>query len=158
MNHHLLLQNGNIIKEDFNEELKRLRNLSTAGKDWIANLEASEREKTDIKTLKIGYNKVFGYYIEVTNLNKDKVPENYIRKQTLANAERYVTPELKEMEEELLNSETLANKLEYELFIGLRNIISEHLERIKTTSDFIAVVDVLTSFAQVAEDNRICKA
>ena len=153
----LTITEGRLIKETFNEELKRLRHLGDTGREWIANLEASEREKTDIKTLKIGYNKIFGYYIEVTNMNKDKVPETYIRKQTLANAERYVTPELKQMEEELLNAEDKANKIEYELFLKLRELITKELDRLKKASDLVAILDVLSTYAQVSEDNDYVK-
>lgn len=153
----LTITEGNLIKETFDEDVRRLRNMSISGKEWIANLEAQERERTDIKTLKIGYNKIFGYYLEVTNMNKDKVPDTYIRKQTLANAERYVTPELKQMEEELLNAESKVNKIEYELFLKLKENIEKEIQRIKRASDNIALIDVLVTFAQVAEDNNYIK-
>ena len=150
----ITITEGGLIKESFNEEIYNLKHLGETGRKWIASLEETERENTDIKNLKIGYNKVFGYYIEVTNANLSKVPETYIRKQTLRNAERFVTPELKEMEEELLNAEEKVKKLEYELFMNLRKTISEEVTRIKRASDNIAKIDVLTSFAEVAENNN----
>ncbi|MGP1609028.1 MAG: DNA mismatch repair protein MutS [Clostridium sp.] len=153
----LTITEGGIIKEEFNEELKRLKSLGNNGREWIASLEASEREITGIKTLKVGYNRVFGYYIEVTNINKDKVPETYIRKQTLTNAERYVTPELKQIEEELINAETKIKELEYTLFLNLRDFLSKQIYRIMEVSSIVAKIDVLQTLAQVAEDNNYSK-
>ena len=112
----LTLHDGGILKEGYNEEVDRLRKAKTDGKSWLADLEAKEREKTGIKNLKIKYNKVFGYYLEVTNSFKDMVPDYFTRKQTLANAERFITPELKELEDMILGAEDKLVSLEYDLF------------------------------------------
>ena len=131
--------------------------MGNKAKEWIVSLEAGEKEKTGIKNLKIGYNKVFGYYIEITNSYKDKVPEDYIRKQTLVGAERYITPELKSMEEELSEAETKIAELEYTLFTELREHISKNIARIQNTSSNVAIIDVLVSLAEVAETNSYVK-
>ncbi|GAB6117728.1 DNA mismatch repair protein MutS [Thermoanaerobacter brockii subsp. lactiethylicus] len=151
------LKEGNIIKDGYNETVDKLRKASTEGKNWIANLEAEEREKTGIKNLRIGYNKVFGYYIEVTKSNIPQVPERFIRKQTLANAERYVTPELKEIEETILGAEEKLIELEYQLFNEIREKVELQIVRIQNTAKYIAIIDVLISFAEVAETNRYIK-
>ena len=129
----------------------------TEGKHWIADLEAKERERTGIKNLKIKYNRVFGYYLEVTNSFQNLVPENYMRKQTLSNAERYITPELKELEDMILGAEERLVTLEYELFCEIRDKIAEEVIRIQATAKAIAQIDVLASFAYVAEQNQFVR-
>ena len=149
-----LLKDGGVIKEGFNEEIDRLRCAMKDGKSWLASLEAKERENTGIPKLKIGYNKVFGYYIEVTKSYIDNVPEYYIRKQTLANAERYITPELKELEDTILGaSERIAN-LEAHIFEEVRQRIADEIERLKHISNIIAVTDVIASLSEVAYKNN----
>lgn len=148
------VKEGNIIKDGFDKNVDELRKAATDGKSWITNLELDEKEKTGIKTLKIGYNKVFGYYIEVSKSYISSVPQNYIRKQTLANAERYITPELKEIEEKILGAETRLVDLEYEIFNSIRERIKNEINRIQMTAKYIAVLDVLASLAMVAESNN----
>ena len=147
------IKEGGIIKKGYSEELDELKDSIYDAQQWIANLEGSERERTGIKNLKVGYNKVFGYYLEVTRSYYEMVPENYIRKQTLANAERYITPELKEMEGLVLNAEAKINKMEYDLFSQLRAEIEKHIKTIQETSDAVASLDVLTAFASVSSSN-----
>ena len=147
------IKEGGIIKKGYSEELDELKDSIYDAQQWIANLEGSERERTGIKNLKVGYNKVFGYYLEVTRSYYEMVPENYIRKQTLANAERYITPELKEMEGLVLNAEAKINKMEYDLFSQLRGEIEKHIKTIQETSDAVASLDVLTAFASVSSSN-----
>lgn len=145
------IKEGHIIKTGYDEGVDHLRRATTEGKGWLAALEVEEREKTGIKNLKINYNKVFGYYIEVTKSYLDLVPEDrYTRKQTLANAERYITPELKEMENTILGAEEKVIALEYEIFIGIRNQLAESVERIKQTAIHVSLIDVLQSFSDVA--------
>ena len=151
------VRDGDIIKEGYNEEVDRLRNAKTEGKTWLAELEASEREKTGIKNLRIKYNKVFGYYLEVTNSFKDLVPDYYVRKQTLTNAERYITPELKELEDTIMGAEDRLVQLEYELFRMVREEISGNVRRIQKTAKAIARIDVFVSLATVASQNNYCK-
>lgn len=151
------LKEGNIIKKGYHDEIDRYKEISKSGKQWIIDLEQKEKESTGIKSLKIGYNKVFGYYIEVTKTNIDNVPENYIRKQTLANAERYITPELKELEDSVLHANEKLIELEYEIFVGIRDEISKHIERIQNTSALIAQLDCLCSFAEIAQKNNYIK-
>ncbi|MDY3729922.1 MAG: DNA mismatch repair protein MutS [Candidatus Choladocola sp.] len=151
------IRDGGIIKEGFHEEVDRLRNAKTEGKTWLAELEAKERDKTGIKNLKIKYNKVFGYYLEVTNSYKDLVPEYYTRKQTLANAERYITPELKELEDMILGAEDKLYSLEYGLYVDIRNRIAEEIIRIQQTAKAVAGIDVFSSLALVAERNNYVK-
>lgn len=151
------LKEGNLIKDGFNDTVDKLRKASIEGKNWIANLEINEREKTGIKNLKVGYNKVFGYFIEVTKSNLTQVPERYIRKQTLANAERYITPELKEIEENILGAEEKLIELEYELFNNIREQIELQIDRIQSSAKYIAIIDVLISLAEVAESNKYIK-
>ena len=151
------IKDGGIIKEGYNEEIDRLRAAKTEGKTWLAQLEAKERENTGIKNLKIKYNKVFGYYLEVTNSFKDMVPDYYTRKQTLTNAERYITPELKELEDIILGAEDKLFSLEYNLFSDVREQIAKEVERIQKTAKAVAAIDVFASLALVAErNNYVC--
>ena len=149
----LLVREGGIIKDGFNELIDNLRKAKTEGKSWLAKLEEEDRQRTGIKNLKIKYNKIFGYYFEVTNSYKDLVPEDYIRKQTMANAERYTTPQLKELEDTILNAEDKLVSLEYDLFCEIRDAIAGEIERIQRTAKAIAKLDVFTSLAYVAERN-----
>ena len=148
------VREGGIIKAEFDDRLKELREAAIKGKEWLANLEEQEKKKTGIKTLKVSYNKVFGYFIEVSKSYLKLVPNNYIRKQTLANSERYFVPELKEMEAKILGAEERMVDLEYNLFINIRNKIKSEVERIQKVSRIISKVDVLNSFAQVAYKNN----
>ncbi len=150
----LAMKEGGIIKAGYNETVDKLRNAKVEGKTWLAELEAQEREKTGIKNLRIKYNKVFGYYLEVTNSYQDLVPEYYTRKQTLTNAERYITPRLKELEDMILGAEDKLYALEYELFCEVRERIASELLRIQKTAKAVAQIDVLTSLALVAERNN----
>ncbi len=150
----LAMKEGGIIREGYSEEVDRLRNAKTEGKDWLAKLEEEEREKTGIKNLRIKYNKVFGYYLEVTNSFKDLVPDYYTRKQTLANAERYITPRLKELEDTILGAEDKLYALEYELYCEVRDTIGKEVVRIQNTAKAVAQLDMLASLAVVAERNR----
>lgn len=145
------IKEGGLIKDGYSDELDSLKYSIKDAKEWISNLETTERERTGIKNLKVGYNRVFGYYLEVTRSFFDLIPDNYIRKQTLANAERFITPELKEMEGLVLNAEAKINQMEYELFTSLREYIEGFIETIQTTSSSIATLDVLCSFAHVSE-------
>ena len=153
----LTLHDGGILKEGYNEEVDRLRKAKTDGKSWLADLEAKEREKTGIKNLKIKYNKVFGYYLEVTNSFKDMVPDYFTRKQTLANAERFITPELKELEDVILGAEDKLIVLEYELFREVRQKVADEVIRIQKTAKAVAQIDVFASLATVAEQNNYCR-
>ncbi|MGH7599643.1 MAG: DNA mismatch repair protein MutS, partial [bacterium] len=153
----LAVTDGGIIRSGYSEELDRFRSLSLSGKDWIAKLQATERERSGIGSLKVGYNKVFGYYIEVTNPNLAKVPQNYIRKQTLANAERYITPELKEYEEQVLQAEEKMVALEYQLFDRLRQKVAGHATALQENARWIAVLDCLLAFAELASEQRYCR-
>lgn len=150
----LAMKEGGIIKDGYNEDVDHFREAKTKGKSWLAELEAEEREKTGIRNLKIKYNKVFGYYLEVTNSFKDMVPEYYTRKQTLTNAERYITPRLKELEDMILGAEDKLYALEYELFVNVRNTISREVERIQRTAKAIAKLDTYISLALVASRNN----
>ena len=151
------VRDGDIIKTGYNQEVDRLREAKTQGKTWLADLESKEREKTGIKSLRIKYNKVFGYYLEVTNSFKDLVPDYYVRKQTLTNAERYITPELKELEDTILGSEDRLVQLEYELFKEVRDTIAKDVKRIQKTAKAIAKIDTFVSLAVVAGQNNYCK-
>ena len=153
----LTLHDGGILKEGYNEEVDRLRKAKRDGKSWLADLEAKEREKTGIKNLKIKYNKVFGYYLEVTNSFKDMVPDYFTRKQTLANAERFITPELKELEDVILGAEDKLIVLEYELFREVRQKVADEVVRIQKTAKAVAQIDVFASLATVAEQNNYCR-
>ena len=150
------VREGGMIKDGFNEELDSLRDIVNNGKGYIADIQLREQEKTGIKKLKIGYNRVFGYYIEVSNSYKELVPEEYIRKQTLANCERYITQELKELESKVLGAQERIVRLEYEIFDSVRKKTAEHLYAIQKTASCVAAVDVLVSFAKVAAENNYC--
>ncbi len=147
---------GGIIREGYNKQVDEYRELSGNGHRLILDLEAKEREATGIKNLRIRYNRVFGYFIEVSNSFKDKVPEHYIRKQTLTTGERFYTPELKEYEEKVLNARENLYGLEYDLFCGIRNMITDNTARIQLTASLVAVCDALISFAVVAQENQYC--
>ena len=148
------LREGGLIQDGFDAELDELRTISREGKGWIARLEGDERQRTGISSLKVRYNKVFGYYIEVTKTHLDKVPEDYERKQTLANAERYITPTLKEYESKVLGAEERLTALEYELFIEVRQQVAACGERVQETARTLAQLDVLLSLAELAHDRR----
>ncbi len=153
----LQITDGGIIKKGYNRELDELFEISFSGKKWIAEMQSKEREKTGINSLKVDYNKVFGYYIEVTKPNFAKVPPDYIRKQTLVNAERFITPELKEYEEKVLNAEEKMKSLEYEIFQGLRKDIAIKTENIQNNARQISLIDCLCSFAVAADVNNYNK-
>ncbi len=144
------LKDGGVIREGYNEELDRLRGIGKEGRQWILSMEAHERERTGIKTLKIGYNKVFGYYIEVSKANTPLVPEEYIRKQTLVNSERYITPELKTKEEEVLASKEKIEALEQDLFKGIRDQVGLHTDKIREAASRVAELDVLCGLSSAA--------
>jgi DNA mismatch repair protein MutS len=152
-----VMREGGIIADGYNAELDELRALSREGKGFIARLEAKEKGRTGIGSLKIRYNKVFGYYIEVTKTNLASVPPDYIRRQTLANAERYITPELKEYEEKVLGAEERIAELEYALFQEIRELVAAQGERIARTADRLAVLDVLAALAELAHDRGYCR-
>ncbi|MDR8393054.1 DNA mismatch repair protein MutS [Aliifodinibius sp. S!AR15-10] len=151
------VRDGDIFKDGYNEELDELRDVARNGKNYIAKLKDELSQETGIPSLKIGYNKVFGYYIEVTNTHTDKVPEHFNRKQTLVNSERYITPELKEVEEKILSSEERSKTLEYELFEELRQHVAQYAEDVQQVAQAIAELDCLQSFAEVAYHNNYCK-
>ena len=148
------VREGGMIRSGWNTELDELRAIVSGGKDFLAGIEAQEQERTGIKKLKIGYNRVFGYYIEVSNAFKELVPDNYIRKQTLANAERFITPELKELEAKVLGAQERITKLEYELFCDVRSRVAETQMRLRLTAFSLAKLDVLCSLASVAVANN----
>ncbi len=150
----VMIREGGMIRTGFDKDIDMLRTAKTDGKNWLAKLEEEDRERTGIKNLKIKYNKVFGYYFEVTNSYKDLVPEDYVRKQTLVNAERYMTPKLKELEDTILNAEDKLNTLEYDVFCKVRDDIAKELERIQKTAKAIARLDVFASLSVVAEQNH----
>ena len=145
------VKDGGIIKAGYSEDLDALKDSIKDGKEWISSLEQKERERTGIKTIKVGFNKVFGYYIEVSKSFQDQVPEEYIRKQTLVNGERYITPELKEMENLVLNAEAKINDMEYRLFVEIREYIQQFIREIQETSEAVSDLDVLLSYAYVSE-------
>ena len=147
----LSLNEGGVIRDGYSPELDELRDLSHNAKGWIANLQKSERERTNIPSLKVSYNKVFGYYIEISNTHKNKIPENYIRKQTLVNSERYITPELKEYEDKILNAEEKINELEYNLFQDVRTTAASFAEDIQNNAAMIAALDCYLALAECAE-------
>ncbi|MCD7835667.1 MAG: DNA mismatch repair protein MutS, partial [Lachnospiraceae bacterium] len=150
----ITIREGGIIRDGFDDKIDMLRNAKKDGKQWLAELEEKDRERTGIKNLRIKYNKVFGYYFEVTNSYKGLVPEDYIRKQTLTNAERYTTPRLKELEDTILNAEDKLQTLEYELFCKIRDSIAMELSRIQKTAKAVAKLDVYASLSVVAERNH----
>ena len=148
---------GGIIKPGYSKDLDRLKESISGAKEWIANLENIEKERTGIKTLRVGFNKVFGYYIDVSKGMIDKVPEDYIRKQTLVNNERYITPELKEKEDLVLTAEARINKIEYEEFRRIRSAVEPYITRLQNASAAVAALDVLISFARTASSNGYVK-
>ena len=150
------VKEGGLIKIGYNSDIDEYKEATTNGKKWIVELEASEKEKTGIKNLKVGYNKVFGYFIEVTKSNLDQVPETYIRKQTLTNAERYITQELKELEEKTLGAQEKLIDLEYKVFQEIRAKIASQIQRIQKAATVVSTLDVLASFATVATDLNYC--
>lgn len=151
------IKEGGIIKEGYSAELDELKFSIKDAQNWIARLESTERERTGIKNLKVGFNKVFGYFLEITKSYYDMIPENYVRKQTLTNCERFITPELKEMENLVLNAEVKINQMEYELFTGVREEIQSHIRQIQKTSAAVSALDVLVSFAEVGQQNNYVK-
>ncbi len=151
------VRDGGILKNGYKEDIDKLREARTNGKTWLADIEKREREETGIKNLKIKYNKVFGYYLEVTDSYKNMVPDRYVRRQTLANAERYITPELKELEDTILGAEDKLVALEYEYFCEIRKKIADEVIRIQQTAKAVATLDVLVSLAVVAEENHYCR-
>ena len=152
----MAIKEGGIIKLGYEPEIDTLKKASTEGKNWLAKLEADEKEKTGIKTLKVGYNKVFGYYIEVSKSFVSQVPDRFIRKQTLTNGERYITEELKTLENQILGAEEKVVNLEYNEFVKIREEIARNIKRLQKTATVVSTLDVLTSFAQVAEDMNYC--
>jgi DNA mismatch repair protein MutS len=153
----LTITDGGLIKRGYNKELDEIFEITHQGKEWLLKLQEEERQRTGINTLKINYNKVFGYYIEITKSNYDKIPDDYIRKQTLVNAERFITPELKEKEEKILNAEDRVKSLEYEIFQELRQTINSKIDLIQHNSHLLAELDCFCSFAFVAEENNYVK-
>lgn len=153
----ILTTEGGLIQKGVDDQLDRYREAMTNGHQWLAQMQEQERTATGINNLKVGYNKVFGYYIEVTNANKDKVPERYNRKQTLTNAERYITPELKEHESLILEAQTKSTSLEYELFVKLRDEVKKYAPALQKLAGQIARLDVLLSFADTAEKSNYCR-
>jgi DNA mismatch repair protein MutS len=151
------IQEGGLFKSGLNPELDELRELMSGGKTWLNELEQQERERTGIKSLKVGYSKTFGYFIEVTQANKDNVPSDYLRKQTLTNAERFITPALKEKEAAILNADEQVKQLEYELYLNLRQEVAIHLKDLQALAGATAALDVLTALAEVAVHNRYCR-
>ena len=147
----LTVKEGGIIKPNYDKELDELREIGREGKGWILQLEAEERKKTGISSLKVRYNQVFGYYIEVTKSNLHLVPDHYIRKQTLVNAERFITPELKEFETKVLGAEEAICQLEYRLFEEIRKRVSDETPRLQKTASAIAIIDILGSMAEIAD-------
>ncbi len=153
----ITIMEGGIIKTGFNKKVDELRTLSGDSKDWLKELEEKERRETGIPSLKIGFNNVFGYYIDVTKAHQAKVPDRYIRKQTLVNSERYITEELKEKEEIILNARDNLSALEYQLFNEFRESLLPNLGKLQELSKVIAEIDVLSNFAHVAIENSYCK-
>ena len=148
------MKDGGYIKEGFNPQLDELRDIKKSGKDILVAMETRERDSTGIRNLRIGYNRIFGYYIEVTKSFKDKVPLNYQRRQTLANAERYTTDELRELEEKIISSEDRALKLEAEIYEKIKAVLSENIDKFKTIAASVALLDLIVSFADVSKTNR----
>jgi DNA mismatch repair protein MutS len=150
-------RDGGFIREGFHEPLDALRELAHGGKQWIANYQAQESQRTGISTLKVGFNKVFGYYIEITNTHREKIPAEYIRKQTVKNAERYITPELKEYEEKVLTADEKSKELEFDLFLELREAVSAARRRMQATADVLSQLDVLVALAELARQRNYCR-
>ena len=153
----LASREGGFIRDGFRAELDNLRELATGGKQWIAQYQAAEAERSGIASLKVGFNKVFGYYLEITNTHSSKIPAHYIRKQTVKNAERYITPELKEYEEKVLTADEKAQELEYQLFLELRDAVAAHGRRLQATAAVLSQIDVLASLAQLARQRSYCR-
>jgi len=152
----LVSREGGFVRDGFSAELDALRELTTGGKQWIARYQSQEAERTGIP-LKVGFNNVFGYYLEITHTHRDKVPTDYHRKQTVKNAERYITPQLKEYEEKVLTADEKAKELEHELFLELRDAVAAHGRRLRATADVLAQVDVLAGLAELARDRSYCR-
>ncbi len=152
-----VIKEGGLIKEGYDPSLDEIKKAAREGKDWIAHLENEERRRTGIKSLKVGFTKVFGYYIEVTKANLGQVPENYIRKQTLVNCERFITPELKEKESLILNADERMKEMEYKVFCDVRSKVAEHTSGLQRLAQVLAQIDVLLSLAEVAVENRYCR-
>ena len=153
----LQCRDGGFVRDGFNTELDALRELAHGGKQWIARYQAQENERTGIPSLRVGFNKVFGYYIEITNAHREKIPAEYIRKQTIKNAERYVTPELKEYEEKVLTADEKAKELEYTLFLKLRDTVATQRRRMQATAAALAQIDVLVGLANLARQRNYCR-
>ncbi len=153
----ITISDGGIIRSGYNEELDELRDLSLNAKSWIANMQKEERERSGIPSLKVSYNRVFGYYIEITHTHRDKIPDNYIRKQTLVSSERYITPELKEYEDKILNAEELIGTLEHQLFNEIRLIVANEAKKIQENAQLIGMLDCYLSFAEVAQEYNYVK-
>jgi DNA mismatch repair protein MutS len=153
----LTAKEGGLIRDGYHQDLDNLRRLAAGGKQWIAQYQAEVAAETGIPNLKVGYNKVFGYYIELTNAHRDKAPDTFIRKQTLKNAERYITPELKEYEEKVLTADEKAKHLEYELFLEIRDRVHTASRRLRSTADVLARLDVLCAFAELARQRDYCR-
>jgi DNA mismatch repair protein MutS len=147
---------GGFIRDGFHSPLDALRELASGGKQWIARYQAEESQRTGISTLKVGFNKVFGYYIEITNTHREKIPAEYIRKQTVKNAERYITPELKEYEEKVLTADEKSKEMEHELFLELRDAVTAGRRRMQATADVLAELDVLVALAELARQRNYC--
>ena len=148
------LHDGGLIRKGYSVELDELRAIGSGGRQWLSDYQAAESKRTGIPSLRVGFNQVFGYYIEITNTHAAKAPDNYTRKQTLKNAERYITPELKEYESKVLSADERAKQLEYELFIALRDEAAAFVARLQQTAHALATLDVLAALAQVAAENR----
>ena len=153
----LTSRDGGLVREGYNKKLDELRQLAKGGKEWIARYQSQQMEESGIPSLKVGFNKVFGYYLEVTNAHKDKVPEHFIRKQTLKNAERYITPELKEYEEKVVSADDKAKELEYEIFSELRDATNEYAGRLQATARVLAQLDAFVSLAELARRQGYCR-
>jgi len=153
----LTSREGGFIKPGCSEQLDALRELATGGKQWIAHYQAEESQRSGIPSLKVGFNKVFGYYIEITNTHSEKIPQHYIRKQTVKNAERYITPELKEYEEKVLTADEKSQELEYQMFLELRDLVAAAGRRLQATAAVLAELDVLVSLAELARQRNYCR-
>ncbi len=153
----LLARDGGFIRDGYDTELDALRELAKGGKQWIAEYQAKEIERTGISTLKVGFNSVFGYYIEITHANRDKIPAEYIRKQTIKNAERYITPELKQYEEKVLTADERSKELEFDLFLKLRDATAAHRKRMQTSAGALSRLDVLVGLADLARYRNYCR-
>ena len=153
----LSARDGGFIRDGFHPPLDALRELAHGGKQWIARYQAQESQRTGIPTLKVGFNKVFGYYIEITNTHRERIPDDYIRKQTVKNAERYITPELKEYEEQVLTADEKSKEMEYELFLELREAVTASRRRLQGTAAVLAQLDVLVALAELARQRNYCR-